>query len=133
MSVHPEDREWLLQKMNYYQGRMEEWNYEYRFLKPDGTVTWVSGVTAPIVDQSEQELNQIIGYVGVCLDITERKQVESRLRAAVAEKEVLLREVHHRVKNNLATISSLLELQARASQDDRVKSASRKASSAFAP
>ncbi|MGE3499296.1 MAG: histidine kinase dimerization/phosphoacceptor domain -containing protein [Candidatus Binatia bacterium] len=87
---------------------------EFRALTRAGEVVWVRGEARVVRDDAGHPLF----IQGVAYDITESKRAEEALRAtaeqikaSLAEKEVLLREIHHRVKNNLQVISSLLKLQ----------------------
>ncbi len=88
--------------------------FETQHRRKDGTWVDVSIGVCAIRDSRGEE-------IGRCLtarDVTPSKTAE-RLRASLKEKEVLLKEVHHRVKNNLQVISSLLNLQARHIEDSK--------------
>jgi PAS domain S-box-containing protein len=89
-----------------------------RYIAKDGSVVWVEGVTTPVRD-STGSVQYVISHLQ---DIGERLKAEERLLSSLKEKEVLLKEIHHRVKNNLQVISSLLNLQSSAVTDQAMRS-----------
>jgi PAS domain S-box-containing protein len=84
---------------------------------PDGKPEFYDLWIEPLTNDS----GHIVGITCAAADITERKRVEEELRVLVSEKEALLKEVHHRVKNNLQVITSLLRMEARRSAADHTR------------
>jgi PAS domain S-box-containing protein len=105
--THPDDRALEQQKLLE---RLDEpskvFFLEKRYLRKDGTVRWVQ-VTGDVIRTDSGTQSALANVI----DVTESKRAKTALQASLAEKEVLLREVHHRVKNNLASIVGLIELQ----------------------
>ncbi len=93
---------------------------EYRIITADRIVRIVRDFAFPIWDS---DLGKVVSILGAIRDITESKKYESELIAALEERDVMLKEIHHRVKNNLQIISSLLDLQANAINDAWLKEA----------
>lgn len=85
-----------------------DWRGKFHNKKKNGELFWESASISPIKD----EYGEITHYIAVKEDITSQKMNDEKILNSLKEKEVMLREIHHRVKNNLQIVSSLLKLQA---------------------
>ena len=94
-------------------------NKEELTIDPDGSKRWTLTSKVPLRDAE----GNIVGIVCTGRDITDRKATEDRIHALVAEKELILKEVHHRIKNNMSVMESLLSIQAHAASDETTAAA----------
>ncbi len=107
---HPDDHreaEALLQA--HLRGETEVYTYESRMRHKNGSWGWVLG-RGKITERDGDGRPLVMS--GIHIDITQLRQAEKRIEELLAEKVLLLKEVHHRVKNHLNTVCSLLALQA---------------------
>lgn len=109
--VHPEDYDRCVEIYTTSFDRRECFTMPYRLRRYDGEYRWLLDNGRPYNDSD----GNFAGYFGSCIDITDMKR-------ALDDKDVLLREVHHRVRNNMQLISSLLEMQAGTAQAPEARS-----------
>ena len=105
--LHPDDAERTMGAGKECVRTGGVWDIEHRFRGVDGQWHPVLARGVPVRDES----GTVLCWAGLNLDISRLKRAEENLAASLREKEVLLREIHHRVKNNLQILSSLVSLQ----------------------
>ena len=114
--VIPEQRAFLRDRFNSLLNNTSiERRYEISILHKSGELVNLEIAVHPLQAGNRTQLI-IVGR-----DITERKRAEAQIKASLREKEMLLKEIHHRVKNNLQIISSLLSLQSRRIKDRQIR------------
>jgi PAS domain S-box-containing protein len=110
--IVPEDLKETAQSITQKVSRGKRVAFEALRRSKDKTLIDVSVLASPIVVSGKQ-----VGTYGIYRDITERKRTEEQIKTSLKEKEILLQEIHHRVKNNMQIVSSLLNLQSRHIKD----------------
>lgn len=121
--IHPEDRLEVGEKLDQLRKSQAEGSLKinHRLLLPDGSCRWVRTCATRSSRTSIMDGSEEVWLIGTMADITEHEQTSFLLAASLQEKEAMLKEIHHRVKNNLQVISSLLSLQAFDFNNDQVE------------
>jgi PAS domain S-box-containing protein len=114
---HPDDME---ADLELYQkavnDEIDQYSIEKRFICKDGEIVYTN-LSLGFVKNAQGSIDYSVVLMH---DITKRKKAEKQLKASLHEKDVMLKEIHHRVKNNLQIVTSLLRLQANYIEDKTV-------------
>ena len=116
--VHPDHREEMSSYLvNHILKEGKEFNKEYKVQRiNDGKELWVYGLGSLEFDKNGNPIKMF----GTIQDITERTEAQNIIRNSLKEKEILLKEIHHRVKNNFQRIISLIALQMQLIEDKNI-------------
>ncbi|NOS86779.1 MAG: GAF domain-containing protein [Ignavibacteria bacterium] len=112
--AHPEDHENAIDKFTLALKEKRSYESEYRIIRGNGEIRNVKVAGEPLLN----ELGIFSGMQGTLQDITDIKRINDELLKSLNEKELILKEIHHRVKNNLQVVSSLLRLQSDSITDE---------------
>jgi PAS domain S-box-containing protein len=115
IGIHPDDKQRVSKDWDACVKSKSDFQAEYRIVNAEGRDRWIWSIASTIKEKEE-----VVGWIGTITDITDRIKKEE-LRISLKEKETLLHEIHHRVKNNMQVISSLLKLQANNLKDNHIK------------
>jgi PAS domain S-box-containing protein len=105
--IHEEDRDRIYRQFSSLKPRESAQLTPFRFLNAEGDWRWLEATVTNLSDDPA-----IQGYVVNSRDVTERQIKQEQIIDSLKEKETLLAEVHHRVKNNLSVLTGLLQMQA---------------------
>ncbi len=115
--IHPDDRQRVVTELQAAIEARAPYDTEFRVIRSDGAVRWVANKGRLLCDTAGAPVR----IVGFTQDITEHKTAEERLRQLADEREALLKEAHHRIKNHVSSVGAMLRLQANAQRSDETR------------
>ena len=110
--IYPEDRPRIAEEVRRAHDPAGNglFDVEHRIIHSDGSIRWVTTLSQTFFS-GEGRARSPVRTIGASSCVTERRRLEEHLRKTIMERETLLRELYHRTKNNMNTISSLINLQ----------------------
>jgi PAS domain S-box-containing protein len=115
-AIHPDDLKNVLNIQAEASIHRRAFVRRFRILGADQQYHWVKDHGSPVLKN-----NVFKGYCGTAIDLTEECKIEQTLKGSLEQKEILLKETNHRIKNNLQILYSLLSFEGQQSNDENVR------------